>query len=351
VAPGPDGHAHAHTALAADWLTRHQDQDGHWDGAGFMKHDPEDDRCTGAGVATHDVGLTALALLSFLGDGSTMRTGPHREVVKKAVAWLVAQQEASGRFGKGAPGDFIFDHAIATWAICEAFGLSDYQRLRVPAQRGIDYLERHRDARGVWGYMPRGADGNTAVTGWCMLAYRSAKGFELTVAEAAFTRTAAWLDAVTDADGRAGYGKLGEVGSPRRVVRGSFPPEHVEAMTGVALLTRFLLGQDPEANALMAKSVRVVSAKPPRWDEEKGTIDLYAWLFGSLALYHAGGKEWSDWSLAVSVVVAKQRKDGAHAGSWDPERDAWGTTYGRVYTTALAILIMETYYRYTRLVR
>ena len=44
--------------------------------------------CDGAGNPVHDVGVTGLALLAFLGDGSTMRSGPYKDVVKKAVKWL-----------------------------------------------------------------------------------------------------------------------------------------------------------------------------------------------------------------------------------------------------------------------
>ena len=58
------------------WLAAHQDEDGKWDCDGFMKHDSADSEiCDGPGNAVHDVGVTGLALLAFLGDGSTMRAG------------------------------------------------------------------------------------------------------------------------------------------------------------------------------------------------------------------------------------------------------------------------------------
>jgi hypothetical protein len=50
-----------------------------------MKHDVEGVPCDGAGATTHDVGVTGLALLAFLGDGNTMRSGPYRDVVKRGV--------------------------------------------------------------------------------------------------------------------------------------------------------------------------------------------------------------------------------------------------------------------------
>ena len=38
-------------------------------------------------------------------------------------------------------------------------------------------------------------------------------------------------------------------------------------------------------------------------------------------------------------------KDGPQAGSWDTN-DLWGGYGGRVYTTALATLTLEVYYRF-----
>ena len=37
-------------------------------------------------------------------------------------------------------------------------------------------------------------------------------------------------------------------------------------------------------------------------------------------------------------------------GSWDPI-GAWGEDGGRVYSTAILVLTLEAYYRYSRLVR
>jgi hypothetical protein len=119
---------------ALEWLRKHQDEDGKWDADEFMKHDTEGEKCNGAGNPVHDVGLTGLALLAFLGDGSTMRTGPYREVIKKGITWLKEQQQENGLFGQNASNDFIYDHAIATYAMCEAYGLSDYKLLRQYAQ-------------------------------------------------------------------------------------------------------------------------------------------------------------------------------------------------------------------------
>jgi hypothetical protein len=59
-----------------------------------------------------------------------------------------------------------------------------------------------------------------------------------------------------------------------------------------------------------------------------------------------GGDEWTLWNEQLrDLLVQDQRQDGSFAGSWDPN-DPWGRYGGRVYSTALATLCLEVYYRY-----
>ena len=61
----------------------------------------------------------------------------------------------------------------------EAFGLSDSKLLRKYAQRGLNYLEAHRNPYLVWRYQPRDNDNDLSVSSWCLKAYRSATDFKL----------------------------------------------------------------------------------------------------------------------------------------------------------------------------
>ena len=68
-------------------------------------------------------------------------------------------------------------------------------------------------------------------------------------------------------------------------------------------------------------------------------------------MFQAGGKAWGDkawkrWNDCVrDTVVSLQKHKGCERGSWDPT-DRWGDRGGRIYSTALAILTLEVYYRY-----
>ncbi len=337
-----------------EWLKNHQDEDGKWDADEFMKHDVEGAPCDGAGNAVHDVGLTGLALLAFLGDGSTLRSGPYRDVIKKGVNWLRNQQDpTSGLFGTNASHDFIYDHILAAYAMTEAYGLSESSILRPYAQKGLNYLEYHRNPYMVWRYQPRDNDNDTSVTGWGVMVYKSAQDFKLQVNEQAFKNIEIWFDQVTDpATGKAGYTKRGEPSSRHPGEHGTrFPVDKGEALTAAALLGRFFLGQVPKDKPIMSAAANTILSKPPIWDEKTGTIDMYYWYYASYALYQMGGRHWKEWSAKLTDAIVKpQRMDGNFKGSWDP-KGAWGEDGGRVYSTAICVLTLEAYYRYTTLIR
>jgi hypothetical protein len=339
------------------WLKNHQDEDGKWDCDEFMKHDLADGGpiCDGAGNPVHDVGVTGLALLAFLGDGSTMRQGAYKDTIKKGVIWLKGQQQENGLFGTNASHDFIYDHAIAAYAMCEAFGLSNYSLLKDTAQKGVNYLESHRNPYSVWRYQPRDNDNDTSVTGWCIMAYESGKFFKLTINKEALKYCAVWLDQVSDPSGRHGYSKQGEPSSRKPGDHNTrFPPEKGEAMTAVGLFCRFFMGQDPKEKPVMTKAAELISSKPPLWDEKGGTIDHYYWYYATYALFQMGGTHWTNWQKKLDAAVVKtQQRDKAKKnlyGSWDP-KCAWGEDGGRVYSTATLVLTLEAYYRYSKLVR
>ena len=338
------------------WLAAHQDEDGRWDADGFMKHDdPALEVCDGPGNAVHDVGCTALALLAFLGENNTTKSGPYRAVVRRGVGWLRKQQQENGLVGGRLSHDFVYDHAIAAYALCEAYGLSNSKLLQQPAQRALNYLESHRNGYGVWRYQPQDQDNDISVTGWAVMAYESGKFFGLQVNEEALKNCAVFLDQVSDSTGRHGYRAAGE-GSSRKPGRHgvAFPTDQTHALTAVGLFCRFFLGQDPKEQPLMKASAKLLNTLPPVWDEAAGRVDHYYWYYATYALFQMGGGEWRRWRKAVEQVVPRNQHQQTAApnlyGSWDPV-GAWGEDGGRVYSTAILTLTMQANYRYTPLVR
>ncbi|MEW6072128.1 MAG: hypothetical protein AB1726_05955 [Planctomycetota bacterium] len=333
-----------------DWLKNHQDEDGRWDADEFMKHDPADDKCDGPGHPTHDVGLTGLALLAFLGDGNTTQQGQYKATVARGVAWLKDQQDLdTGLFGDAVSHDFIYDHALATLAMCEAYFFSKSPIIKSTAQMAVNYIHKARNPYKAWRYdVPPLGDNDSSVTGWMVFALASGKDAKLIVDPGTFDGALAWFDEVTDpVSGRCGYESFGSASS-RTPANEHFPRDKGEAMTAVALLCRFFMGQDPAKTEIMVKHAELLRRTPPLWEPDAFGCDMYYWYYGTYAMFQMGGKYWSGWNESMKqAVVDSQRHDGASQGSWNPA-GPWGYAGGRVYSTALMVLCLEVYFRYSQ---
>ena len=151
--------------------------------------------------------------------------------------------------------------------------------------------------------------------------------------------------------GRVGY-QLRGTGPARPADRvDAFPGEKSEALTAIGVLLRALLGEDPASSDAVKKGAALMAALPPVWDAKDGSIDLYYWQFGALAMAQLGTAAGEAWRAALSkALVERQRAEGEPCGvkgSWDPI-DPWGADGGRVYMTAMAALALVAPYRYPR---
>jgi hypothetical protein len=338
--------------LGLEWLAKHQDEDGRWDCDGFMKHDPVRDRCDGPGDPQFDAGVTGLALLAFLGAGHTDDEGPYADSVRRGLHFLIASRAEDGWIATADPSIAIYEHAIATAALSEAYGMTRSPRARDAAQRAVNVLQRARNPNAGWRYASNG-ENDTSVTAWCTLALYAAREAGLTVDPEAFQGARAWVENATEVNfGQVGYVTKG--GPVARLERHAkrFPAEKSHSMTAAGILIRIVAGEDPLSSEMIKKGADLCCDRYslPNWNPDDGSIDMYYWYWGSLGLFQVGGTHWRKWNEAIVEAVVKHQHpkgSGSRTGSWDP-LDPWGADGGRVYSTAMLTMCMEVYYRYGR---
>lgn len=330
------------------WLLAQQDKDGRWNADQFMgeaaQGDAEVRASMGTGRATLDAALTGLVVFALSREGVAKRTDPQHTAILRGVHWLAQQQNEAGVFAANAGHDFIYGHAIATLGMWAATAATGSAEARTAAEKGYEYLEKHRNPYSVWRYQPRDNDNDTSVTTWATLAYLAAHEQNHKINRAATNLIGVWIDQVSTPDGRVGYTKRGEPSS--RNVRNAerFPPQHGEAMTAAGLLCWSVLGRSAKDHPVTQKSADLLLAKKPTWEPKEGKVDHCYWFFATEAFRHFDGDGKQEWAQALVDALQKgQRADGAYGGSWDPI-DPWGEDGGRIYSTALSVLALQGLY-------
>ncbi len=245
----------------------------------------------------------------------------------------------------------MYNHSIAALALSEAYGITNAVAYRAPAQKAITFLQAAQNSYLAWRYTPRSGSNDTSVTGWCVMALKSAQISGLDVGTTSFDGAKAWIDRVTDSNGQVGYDRLGsgEVYLPG--VNDKW--QHHPSMTAVGLLCRIFIDKK-KGDPNMAKAATIVTQDLPKWDPgaAKPTVDYYYWYYGTLALFQydgPAGPSWRKWNTCMADVLCNHqhvRKDGCLDGSWDTNVDRWTKRGGRVCATAMNVLTLEVYYRY-----
>ncbi len=284
--------------------------------------------------SANDIAGTAFGLLPLLGAGYTHKRAknnkenPFDKPIEKGLGFLIRKQDRkTGNFGGG-----MYAHALATIAMCEAYGLSQDPALRRPAQMAVDYLIRAQHSEGGWRYNPN-EKGDTSVTGWVVMALKSAQMAGLSVPDSKMRLAAAYLDGCCNrAD--EGYGYFGPGSTP--------------TMSAVGLLCRQYLQNWGSQNLRLIKGVE---NHLERNMPNKNVKNIYYYYYATQVLHHFGGKDWENWNEKMrKVLLDTQDVSGGAgqdvAGSWSSVGQYHATAGGRLMVTSLSILTLEVYYRH-----
>jgi hypothetical protein len=332
------------------WLAAHQDEDGGWSADGFQRHCRGVVPCPGKGFSDFDAGVTALASLAFLGAGHVPKGPGAAEAsaysghVARALDYLMARQDARGACGAVVE-SFMYNHALATFALAEAYAMTDSQRYRSSVEAAVAFTASSQQTGGGWDYSARSSDRNDlSITGWQIMALAAASQAGIAVPEHVLPRVQTFLDRAVTPDGQGIYANLGQEAGRRGI-----------NMVAVGLLSRLYLDAQP-ADPRSQRAVKRLLRDPPDWEKagrwEDTFHSYYYWYTASLALFHVGGEEWRAWEHFLRRAVLPLQSVKVHeAGSWPPEPSWIGLSGGRVYSTAMAVLTFETYYRYEPLSR
>lgn len=311
---------------ALKWFASHQNEDGSWN----LDHrfGPCQNRCSNPGSGSNALnGATALGLLPFLGAGHTHREGNFKPTVKKGLDFLMKNMKVFQNRGSLFDEDgTMYSHGLGAIVLCEAYAMTNDNRIGKAAQLAIYETAYTQDpVGGGWRYRPH-ERGDTSALGWQVMALKSAHMAYLTVPEQTYRKAKLFLDSVQTEEG-ARYGYL--------------DPGKGTGTSAVGLLCRMYLGWKRD-NPALERGVAWMSKRGPSQN------NMYYNYYATQVMRHYGGEEWETWNPVMrDYLVRTQATQGHEEGSWFfPRGGHSGDVGGRLYTTSMATMILEVYYRH-----
>ena len=315
--------------MALVWLEAHQQRSGGW--SFDLSGEPCGGRCSHSSVASGNAipstAATGLSLLAFLGAGYNHHGGKYADTIRRGIYYL-REQALPATYGLDLQGGSMYGHGIATLALTEVLAIDRYfghedSDLVALVEGAVLFTLIAQHDRGGWRYVP-GSPGDMTISAWQILSLISARygGIKL--------RTSTLSDAkdfIKSLESETGY-EFGYV---------SRRPQRTTTAIGLCML--LYLGDSPFHTPFQHALSRLAARGPKKFD-------VYHDYYATMALHNARHPDWDRWHQPLrDHLVKTQAVNGHERGSWH-FKDHHGDVGGRLYTTAMAALILEVYYRH-----
>ncbi|MEM6364640.1 MAG: squalene--hopene cyclase [Planctomycetota bacterium] len=337
-ATGGDANTEMAVAAALDRLSELQRDDGSWDPAtsgGGLERMPLGITRPGAGRHAKTA-VTGLSLLAYLGAGHTHQSGDYQQTIYRGLVYLLNQQRSDGSLaGSASVYGANYSHAMATLAMAEAAAMTQDDSAKAATRRAMRYtFDMQHPVTGGWRYT-KNDPGDLSQLGWHVMSIDAAqRAGAIDNANAMLSGARRFLQTV----------RAGQHGGLACYRPGEAP---TSTMTAEAMATRLLINDRPSDAALREGSAMLLRNLPPPARMQASTStsandNFYGWYYATLALHQLQDEAWRTWNQTLKErLLATQQPDG----SWSTNT-LWGGYGGQVYTTAMATLCLETYYRH-----
>jgi len=334
------GHGNAATETAVmralRWLKQKQNADGSW--------------------PPNKNAMTSLAVLCFLAHGE--KPGSSEEfgdTVQRGIEYLLGSQPSSGKW----PGNY--EHYIATYALCEAYGMTMNPNVKSAVERAVKLIIDGQHDSGGWDYALKPGDrDDTSVMGWAAQALKAAMMADFYSDPEALLRASKLavkgFQKNAHPDGGFGYtsparGGLSSVGVLCMQFHGAGNyPEVRRTFENVLDTWNPVWNGSRPGLKLAADEKAATSGNVP------GPSTQYYYYYATQAMFQSGGSRWKKWNESMwpeyvkaqfveAKAIADPEGEMQDIGWWE-NNDTAGSNQRPVMDTCLAALQLMVYYRY-----
>ncbi|MGJ8633163.1 MAG: prenyltransferase/squalene oxidase repeat-containing protein [Luteolibacter sp.] len=279
------------------YLAERQNEDGFW-----------------ADNGGREPGVVGLCVAAFLAHGEDPNNGPYAQVIRRGIDYIISEQNASN----GYIGSSMYNHAFATKALAEAYGVIDHPEVAKSLKQAVELIlsAQKRSRFGGWRYTPESRDADTTVTGCQLVSLFAARNAGIAVPDEAMKKGLSYLSSCRGGDGSYGYTSAAG-GKP--------------TLTAIGSLC-LSLAKEKDSKGYKAS----LAYLEKNLDYRDKHYPYYYEYYMSQALFHADLEIWQAWNTRnIRYLGTIQSADGSFPGN-----------HGSAFSTAGALLSLAVNYRY-----
>lgn len=282
-------------------------------GLQFLAKSQNDKGTWNDGVGS-EPGVVGLCVASFLAHGEDPVNGPYAKNIRLGIDYILSQQNATN----GYIGSSMYNHAFATKALAESYGVVDNPKIAPALRKAVDLIvsSQKRNRFGAWRYTPDSRDADTTVTGCQMVTLFAVRNAGIAVPDEAIKKGLAYLATNRGTNGDYGYTSASG-GKP--------------TLTAIGSLC-LSLAKDRDSKGYQAS----LAYLKKNIDYRDRYYPFYFEYYMSQALFHADEGVWKEWNARnIRYLSTIQSADGSFPGN-----------QGSSFNTAGALLSLALNYRF-----
>ncbi len=316
------------------WLKKTQNSDGSWSDK-------------------HKIAMTSLALLCYMAHCETAGSPEFGGAVLKGMTYLIdIAKKNKGKMGTDFKSNhWVYEHAIAVYALSECYSLcvnsfgENIPELKKAVIMSGTFLVENQNDSGGWAYLyvTSGGHVDTSVTGWNVQALKALEVTGLGVKGIASSsrKALSYFDDMQNQDGAVGYETANAFAGGRDGT----------TLTAVGALCYQMWGKG--SVSFTRKACKFIDENIKfKWNSPKS--DIYGQYYAAQAMLNYGGDYWKRYNAKFrDEVLNNQNGDGSWKDVGGGNKvDGTGVMFqggGKFqthYRSCLAILMLETYYRF-----
>jgi Squalene-hopene cyclase C-terminal domain len=265
-------------------------------------------------VVGAEPGVVGLCVAAFLAHGEDPNHGPYAKNIRRGIDYILSEQNEKN----GYIGTTMYNHAFATKALAEAYGVLDDPRIARALEKAVELIlsSQKKNRFGAWRYTPESRDADTTVTGCQLVTLFAARNAGIAVPDEAIKKGLAYLATCRGRDGDYGYTSASG-GKP--------------TLTAIGSLC-LSLAKERDSKGYQAS----LAYLKKNLDYRDRYYPFYYEYYMSQALFHADEPTWKEWNTRnIRYMSTIQSSDGSFPGNQGPS-----------FNTAGALLSLALNYRF-----